>query len=69
MVEKYIPQPSQCDWSKIESEFRGCHFNYSSHFSVVLMDVADAGYRFVLVGVGNYGSKSDIGIFKNLYFD
>ena len=44
------------------------YFNYKNHFSVVLMALVDDSYKFIYVDVGNYGSNSDSGIFKNYHF-
>ena len=44
------------------------YFNYKSHFSVVLMALVDHQYRFTYIDVGNYGSNSDPGIFRNSNF-
>ncbi|XP_065567478.1 uncharacterized protein LOC136031705 [Artemia franciscana] len=43
------------------SEFR----NYKSFFSIVLLAVADASYKFVYVDIGAPGSDSDGGIFNS----
>ncbi|XP_068129722.1 uncharacterized protein [Hyperolius riggenbachi] len=40
------------------------YFNYKKYFSIVLMAVADADYKFVYVDVGSYDSSNDSGIFQ-----
>ena len=43
-------------------------YNYKSYFSIVLLAVASADYRFVMVDVGAYGSSNDSGILNHTTF-
>ena len=40
-------------------------FNYKSYFSIVLLVVALADYRFVMVDIGAYGSSNASGVLNN----
>ncbi|XP_068129774.1 uncharacterized protein [Hyperolius riggenbachi] len=40
------------------------YHNYKKFFSITLMAVVDADYRFTYIDVGNYGSSNDASIFE-----
>nr|XP_022903145.1 uncharacterized protein LOC111415626 [Onthophagus taurus] len=41
------------------------YFNYKKKFSVVLLALVDANYKFIFVDIESYGKNSDGGIFAN----
>jgi len=43
------------------------YFNYKKTFSIVLLALVDAQYKFVAVDIGAYGKNSDGGILSNSY--
>ena len=40
-------------------------YNYKSYFSIVLLAVASADYRFVMMDIGAYGCSNDSGVLNN----
>ena len=43
-------------------------YNYKSYFSIMLLAVAPANYRFIMVDVGAYGSSNDSGVLNHTTF-
>lgn len=44
------------------------HFNYKDFFSIVLLAVVDADYKYIAIDVGAYGREGDSGIFHRSTF-
>jgi hypothetical protein len=44
------------------------YFNYKKYFSIVLLELVDANYKFIVVDVGAYGSCFDGGLFTKFIF-
>ena len=40
-------------------------YNYKTYFSIILLAVASADYRFVMVDIGAYRSSNDSGVLNN----
>lgn len=44
------------------------YFNYKKYFSVVLMALVDADYKFIYVDIGSFGSSADSTVFQKSKF-
>ena len=45
------------------------YFNYQNIFSVVLMEIVDASYKFILEDIGAYGCQADANVFARSTFN
>lgn len=43
-------------------------YNYKGHYSTVLLAIADADYRFIMIDFGSFGHRSDAGIWADSKF-
>ena len=41
------------------------YYNYKKYYSIVLLAVVDAYYRFIFLDIGSYGKASDYAIYTN----
>ena len=41
------------------------YYNYMDYYSIIMLAVVDANYKFMYVDVGSYGADSDAGIFRH----
>ncbi|XP_046397406.1 protein ALP1-like [Ischnura elegans] len=44
------------------------YYNYKNYFSVLLLAICDASYKFIYIDVGAYGKSSDSTVFKDGVF-
>ena len=51
--------------SSVEEKCGSLYYNYKGYFSVILMALVDANYKFIWVSVGANGSASDAQVFNH----
>ncbi|KAE9528478.1 hypothetical protein AGLY_012049 [Aphis glycines] len=79
LKEKHKPTPTIANFENIAQDIDGKHirikcpinsdsifFNYKLFFSIVLLGVADANYKFIMIDVGAYRKDSDADVLENL---
>lgn len=53
---------------KKPTESGSLYFNYKNYFSIVIMAICDASYKFIFVDVGSYGKSADPTVWKDSTF-
>jgi hypothetical protein len=71
LKDEFLPQLTEDKWREIANGFQASgsmNLNYKGYFSIVLMAVADADYKFTYVDIRAYGKDCDSSVFQETHF-